>query len=467
MALAGCGGGSSDNNVPSPVSIEKKNGYYNITLDYTNASHKEVGRQLALSLQKNVPNYEKIIDNFIYTQIQALKQEFPDFNFNTALARANVMVSNGNFHQEYHDEILGMQEVFNFVGGQPGDGKLSKEELLVFELFGDVVRATSCSASAAIGERSATGKTIIGRNTDWLTSMFKDFAQLQAVINVKNGNKSFVNIGFAGGLYAASVFNKHNLFAAILDAQSYKQFPTNLSDKSSHPFDLRYAIENFSTLDEIVGYMASRDKNYVMNNLIFVADQSKAGVIENDMNDGPTPNRSLRVYNSALSPNLNNTDPAKPPLVNNQYWTFGGNNGTDFLSNVFAVVNDFRLPGNYYNHQDTYNTARWKSYRACYNNALGGTLDPQCSAVSGPSKIDTSQMTAIMGYIGPENDGYFPHGAIFGSEPKTKPDGSMGWTTLYSLVMKMDTMEMWIHFAPVSDTPPLRPTYQKITNPLY
>ncbi|MFM8760444.1 MAG: hypothetical protein ACKOD7_02680, partial [Polynucleobacter victoriensis] len=207
---------------------------------------------------------------------------------------------------------------------------------------------------------------------------------------------------------------------------------------------------------------------YAMNNIIVVADRNTAGVIENDMNDVLNPNRSLRVDTSAFNPMVIIDGRSWP----RQNWTQTGDfwSGTnDYLRNVVASVNDFRLPGNYFLPNDDYNRARWESYRACFANALGNTPDAQCTVINSRTKIGVDQMKRIVGYPGPgpavSDLGKFYKGAIFGSEPLEDPtDHQWGWATLYSFVMRMDTLEMWVHFAPVTDTPPLNPTYQKINN---
>ena len=188
--VSSCGGGSG-NTSPVAATVQKQNGYYEITLNLSSASHREVGRQLALALQENIPNYEQIVDSFIKTQMDYYTKTDPNVQWSTMVDRAKTMAGNGTIPQDYLDEIAGMQEVFNAKSGTPGDGKLSADELLVYQLFGDVFRLTSCSAAAAYGDASETGYTIIGRNADWLTKTYKDFAQLQSIFKFKNGSKTF------------------------------------------------------------------------------------------------------------------------------------------------------------------------------------------------------------------------------------------------------------------------------------
>ena len=41
------------------------------------------------------------------------------------------------------------------------------------------------------------------------------------------------------------------------------------------------------------------------------------------------------------------------------------------------------------------------------------------------------------------------------------------YTTFQSIILDMSNMELWVHFTPASDKPPLQPTYQQIVNPIY
>lgn len=212
--------------------------------------------------------------------------------------------------------------------------------------------------------------------------------------------KHFVNIGFAGMLNASNAINQSHVFAGMLDSQTYSDYPRNVSDKRSIPFDLRYAIENFTTLGDVAAYMSSPAHIYAMNNIIVVADRNTAGVIENDMNDVLNPNRSLRVDTSAFNPRVIIDGLSWP----RQNWTQTGDfwsGANDYLRNVVASVNDFRLPGNYFLPNDDYNRARWESYRACFANALGNTPDAQCTVINSRTKIGVDQMKRIVGYTGP------------------------------------------------------------------
>jgi hypothetical protein len=194
------------------------------------------------------------------------------------------------------------------------------------------------------------------------------------------------------------------------------------------------------------------------NHSILLADPTTAGVVENQVNnksDGASGNRSFRTASSSLNPRL----------TQGQTWGIPG---------IFAAVNDFRLPNNSWDSTNLENTTRWTSFRDKY------------AGVSSGQRIDIETLKSITGYPGPNSDGKMSQGAIFTSEMQqlwdstysipafvdvaSVPGFSKAYTTMQSVIMDMKTMELWIHFVPSTyfgEKPPLRPTYQKISNPIY
>ena len=452
------GGGGGGSNTPSPVSIQNQNGYYSVTLDFTNTTHLEMGRQLALGINSAMPNYEQVVDSALKTQIDYLQYAVPPVDFSTVRDRANALFGNPAFNTDYSDEIKGMQQVFNYPVDSLGDGKLSKNELLVFQLFPDVMRSLSCSASAAYGSGTATGKTILSRNLDWITALLPEAGKLHSITAFKNGDKTVVNMGLLGQLAGISMFNKSKLFGAILDSSTGASYPdlATLGTRRSYVFDLRNALETYTKLTDVSNYMKSPDHVYAYNHLIFLADESTAGVLENQVNPlivGTSGNRNLRVDASQLNPSL----------PSDQVWNILG---------AFATVNDFRLPANDF-VSELYNTQRWKSFKSKYSPVSAGQI------------IDVNAMKTIAGYSGPNGDGRMESGAIFVSEPQeaslrsplyfypvaataSSPLSEVpAYTTVQSILIDMSTMELWAHFGPSQTIPPRSPTYQKINNPIY
>ena len=423
--------------------------YFDVVLDFTSSSHREVGRGYALAILQAKPDYEATIDYLLAEHVFLVQVFPPNLTFAQVLARAQTLHANPSFPAEYKEEIAGMQEVFDYDVDTLGDGRLSRNELLVFQFLSEVVRPTSCSVSAVTGSTSATGKTLFGRNWDWLSVTAWGTGSVHAMTTFRNGGKTIANFGSLGMLFALTVFNQHHLAGAIVNATTKAEYPEDLSSRRSLFFDLRYAFENFSTLAEIANYLKAEDHRYVYNHNMFLADPTTAGVVENQVNSLAGTGQGNRAFRTDASTLNEALDPFPE-----QTWGILG---------AFVTVNDFRLPGNDWIPDATENTSRWTSFRRLY------------AAVPSGQRFDIDGLKAITGYPGPDGDGVMTNGAIFNSELQkfTVPPGGKvepGETTMQSIVMDMDTMELWVHFvppvAPWTRPPPL-PTYRKITNPIY
>lgn len=117
------------------------------------------------------------------------------------------------------------------------------------------------------------------------------------------------------------------------------------------------------------------------------------------------------------------------------------------ILDTLATVNDFRLPDNFFS-DDLFNNARWETYRTNYTATLanGGT-------------VDVARMKMIAGYAAhggdPQQGDLFQAGA----------DDYNG-STNQSIIMRMDTLEMWGHFSPSTGIFPTSPTYQRVRHAL-
>jgi hypothetical protein len=77
-------------------------------------------------------------------------------------------------------------------------------------------------------------------------------------------------------------------------------------------------------------------------------------------------------------------------------------------------------------------------------------------------KIGLNEMKGIAGYNGPQEDGDDEHGALFLSS-----DIAYKYTTNQSIILRMDTLEMWVHFAPSDGEFPKDPHYIQVNHPLH
>lgn len=404
---------TNEDSKSSLVTLEQKDaGYFYGEIDLAQMTHSQMGEEYAKAIVSAFPDYEKHVDSLLKDQFDLLAaaQEEIGYDLNFELCTTRATNIQNNLQSEYQEEITGLLTVFNYDQDILGDGRLSHNEMLVYQLFGDVMRPTQCSGAAVFGDASATGAAIVGRNLDWDLLEHDDASLLNTVLYIKDGDQSMVLINLLGLLVPLSGYNDDKLFVAALDAETMAPYP-DTSNKRSYLFDFRYALANFKTLEEAAAYLST--ESYTMNHLVLMADEEKALVLENNIG---SPGRGLRSWDSPLQPGM----------------TWG-------IEDTIATVNDFRLPDNFATPDDPIDDIRWESYRNNISSALS------------TGKIDVEKMKAIVGYSG--SDGKpLPSGAVFRSDHIP---------SIQSMVIRMDTLETWIAFKPFGSTP-LNPTYYEV-----
>jgi len=163
LISAGCGD-SSDST--SHVTITEKPMYYEVSVDYSSGDRYVIGREYGAKVLSMVPDYEESFDTYLMLQVSSLHEQYPEITYEVLIQRA--LEISKNIQSRYMDEIEGFASVLS--GGtvdELGDGKLSRDEFLMINLNPDIATDHGCSATAVFGSRSATGQTILGRNTDW------------------------------------------------------------------------------------------------------------------------------------------------------------------------------------------------------------------------------------------------------------------------------------------------------------
>jgi len=380
LISAGCN--SSDSSNPtSHVTMTEKPMYWEVHIDYSSGDRYNIGREYGTKVLSMVQGFEAGGDAYIAASVSGLQQQDPEITYEVLIQRA--LEISKNTEPRYLDEIEGFASVLS--GGTVnimGDGKLSLDEVLILNFVPDVCTAVSCSATAVFGNRSATGQTIVGRNTDWSTGPpgktangnAKDgntsAGNTNAVIYSKTGEKQVVSFATLGSIGTIVGINSDGIFVSNL--YSDIGAPYSAVGKRSVMLDIREALETSSTVDEAGAFLGDPSRIYAYHNNMFIADKNTAKVLENDFER----NRSLRVVGSELNPGI----------------TWG-------IPDAIACVNAFMLKGNFDNFTGkVWQTDRWASFRTMV------TQDGDT--------VDIDQIRAIMSYHKPGDGGMDP-GDIF------------------------------------------------------
>jgi len=339
LISAGC---SDSSDSTSHVTITKKSMYYEVNIDYSSGDRYSIGREYGTKVLSKVPSYEAGVDAYLQASSSNVQE-----NYEVFIQRA--LEISKNIQSQYMDEIEGFASVLS--GGtvnKMGDGKLSRDEYLFANFIPSVCNPTACSATAVFGSRSATGQTILGRNTDWSVSTGPPTVSSNSNTNVENtnaentnaliysktGKKQVLFFGTLGAMGTIVVMNSDGIFVAGLHSLTGSAY--SAVGKRSVLLDIREAIETSSTVDEVGAFLGDPSRLYAYHNNIFIADKNTAKVLENDYER----NRALRVVDSELNPGV----------------TWG-------ISDAIACVNGFVLKGNYDNFtKNKGNTVRWASF---------------------------------------------------------------------------------------------------------
>ena len=342
LISAGC---SDSSDSTSNVTITKKSMYYEVNIDYSSGNRYDIGREYGAKVLSTVPDYEKTFDTFLMLQVSGLQQEDPEITPEVMVQR--VLEISKNVKSQYMDEIEGFASVLS--GGtvnELGDGKLSRDEFLMINFDPDIATDHGCSATAVFASRSATGQTIVGRNTDWAAIP----GIPTGVVYSKTGEKqvvSFVLLGMVGVIVG---INSDGIFVSNLygDNMPATEFPYSAVGKRSVMLDIREALETLSTVDQVGAFLGDPSRLYAYHNHMFIADKNTAKVLENDYER----NRALRVFDSELNPGV----------------TWG-------ISDAIACVNGFVLKGNYDSFTDyPVEYERWANFKTMLTQN-GDTVD--------------------------------------------------------------------------------------------
>jgi len=315
------------------ITIEDAETHYRVVIDYSSgASPYTIGSEYGSLIKEILPQYEQLVDQFLDASISG-KSKF-------ALMLERVELIKPQLDELYIQEIEGMaSQLSNQVDDKLGDGKLSRNELFLFNLFTDVARATQCSGIAVFGDKSATGKPITARLLDWGSS--PQLVKIHAVVFMKNsGMKNIGMVTYLGFQGSLTSFNEDGLFVGILDSDTGYPYPSTIKGYRSYVMDLRHAVEHEGTLEAAATYLSRADHQYAFNHNILFSDRQRSAILENDMNSTGPNARTLRTDTSPLNPNVS--------------WEH---------TNAVIVVNSYVLLGNTDNHtKDKANYARWNKF---------------------------------------------------------------------------------------------------------
>lgn len=277
------------------VEFKSNETYTPVSLNYDGNTHYDIGYNYGQLVKDQFPDYESDIEAYLIEMIG------DEETYNEMLNRVHEILPQLN--ENYIKEMTGFSDGLSGHNTTVyGDGLLSKDEIYLLNIVPDVIRDTSCSALAVFNEKSNTGNTIVGRHMDWPIDSRENILKYHTVTSFNNKEKSIVTVGYIGILSCLTGFNNNNIFAAELDGNSNSEYIA--TRKKSYSFDMRYALEETSSLEAYISYMQDDKHLYTYGHSIIVSDESKAVVIENSI-DGEIKSSSIRTSTSELKASIN------------------------------------------------------------------------------------------------------------------------------------------------------------------
>lgn len=397
----------SKTKIPGTVDIDWNGTFTKVIMDFNDSSHKEMWALYIEKLLQVFPTLEADYDGRL---VSSMDRE----TYNNRLGKLQYLKP--QVPKDYQDEIKGMASKFS--GGTNnilGDGKLSVDELYYISLYVDIIMARGCSAISVFGPASVTGKNMIARLVDWYPRTDN------AVFTIKNGDKSIVIIGRHLSIMAGTAFNDDGVFAALMAGGSPPPVDFESKPYGSVAVDIRYALENYSTLEGVAKYLSERE--YTFSHQIFFADSRTGKVLENNLIDGGI--RALRGVDSPLGKGID--------------WEF---------DNIVAAVNTFFLEQNY-RYRGYRVDPRWTNLRKLVATKL------RYSAEGEAGKVTLNELKEIATFYDKTEHDAYPGSTI----------GDIYNSSTQSIVLfEPDTFHLEVFFRNDTRSPIKKPTF--ITVPI-
>jgi hypothetical protein len=183
------------------------------------------------------------------------------------IAAGNKMVE--HFPPDYRRELKAMANA----------GGAERDKLILGNTVFDLKKSVACSALLVEGERSATGKPLLGRNLDYPSLGYAHEYSLVTVCKPDGAAHAFASVGFPGLIGCLSGMNDAGLAVAVLEVFQVKAGCKRI-DTSGVPYALCYRriLENCASIAEAKALLESMPRTTITN--LAVADREGVALFE-------------------------------------------------------------------------------------------------------------------------------------------------------------------------------------------
>ncbi len=156
---------------------------------------------------------------------------------------------------------------------------LNQDELFAINVLPDIYRSMACSSLIVLPERSATGKTLFGRNLDFFSPRQLYRYTIVKVYESDGAHHRFVSIGFPGFVGCLTGMNDAGLCLAVHEVH-FTNDGSPICSPQGIPYSMmmRQIMERCSTVEEAIAHLKNNPRTTLLN--IALCDPKRAVVAE-------------------------------------------------------------------------------------------------------------------------------------------------------------------------------------------
>jgi len=156
---------------------------------------------------------------------------------------------------------------------------VSQDELFAVNVLPDIYRSMACSSLIVLPERSASGKTLFGRNLDFFSPRQLYRYTILKVYDGEGKRHRFASVGFPGFVGCLTGMNDVGLCLAVHEVHFTNDgSPMYASNAMPYAMAMRQIMENCSTVEEAVAHLRKTPRTTLLN--IALCDRKRAVVAE-------------------------------------------------------------------------------------------------------------------------------------------------------------------------------------------
>lgn len=336
--------------------------YYDVTLNYENGEPEAVGAAYAKTLLEASPDYEEDFEPYLYENIR-FAFDGRDMNYEALEHRVTTLIA--SLPEEYRVEVESFARTM--AGGEEGyveNGKLSYIEALTAQIIPDALRPTCCSSLSLGGSRTESGERISIRNLEWNNMGSENqMTDMHTVLHMKKGDRSITAITMIGILDIITAVNDDGVMIAIHDVGSIENLPFVYEGKKCYTFEIRYALEAYSTAKEASEFLVGESGGFTWCNNLLCTDAKDAFCCENATSEAVAAGKArsvLRTTDSELMEGLTWDNPDVLCIVN----TFATEGNQDGFTVSESNITRFVKYNNWVSEKDKFRIADAKGLMA-------------------------------------------------------------------------------------------------------